>query len=1164
MPTKTHYNVNRVRLINFHNFIDETIEIHDGGHLFLLGDNGSGKTTLLDAIHLVLAGMDGMEFNAAARVVGNAQGGRRPVGIILRQNVEKIHPLNPNGGITYAAVELLGKDGKYLCLAIGMMARSLEDRVSWWGAIKSCRLDDLPFLKNTTVGTVPLNQAEFRKQLEDERSFCSSHTAYRKKLGNRLYGSKEEDGSLFNEMRRLLRMGKAYREIAAGTSDYHELFKKLLPEPKKETFNDVIQTLRELEQSNSELVGLEDRQRYLETLQELVDKIEQHRETALRYQWLIHYLNIQNLEKQLQKNDAERKSAETGRENCHSTISSKKQEKNQLQQALNTLKQQDSSGILQKREELSQRFSDLKEEIGQNKQTEHNLEHNLTLSQQEATSAELEHQSILKSFYGNFSRLNPKLPFSIAGLLRQIDEQIRLDNPTSAEVPVTDEIDEKTESEYLSLLNKRNSINQKFERLKECLEKVESEIHELQTRQDLIPPMDNFVEAQKALKQGMINATPLYEGLEWHFGVSINDQTAIEETIGFEVLGTFIVSAEDKDMAEEIIFKSYPGIGIAVPELPEQGVPDWIRRAFDIASSDPDAINVLIEEMQAKHHPEFDQKLDWNELHFRAHGRRLVGSSLGLIGSEQRKRAMQRKIRTLKQELKQIGGAIREQEKQQKENDQAYQILEKLKGYLRELPHVLGKRIRIAQYSKQQEIHARQKLEDFLITLKSKQNEMQNIEGQLFDIQAKIEQQGLDKLEKKQRVLERKLEAIERETANLNQKLGSITTELDNLKRHQEILHGNQVKEEALLAEVAELLKPCAELVESVEYYVMKTNRGQQFTSVENVQQEFERNDREKYETISQINGKLSDPQFGAVYAFYYDRENNSLIDRQQVSIAEVVKAGKREIDEQNQVINDKTQKLIHDLIMGELFVELKASVSILKTMVRKINGKLRDRNFGSARYQFNLAEVPHYSDLLLAVQRFHPHSPEARQELEGFLELHKDEIMNTESGDIPDTLDYRNWFRYDLVVRTVDKQGVVMDRKTKSLGSGGEQAVPNYLLILTVAHLLYEGNDDLRLPVLLFDEAFYGIDTGRRDQLLGFANDLDLQLFIASPDLDGVKKEVAYSTTLLVKKDDNCDVHLFYYNFKNPPQTSLLEESQTQAVLLPVNNDIGEKSINE
>ncbi|NCB40660.1 MAG: hypothetical protein EOM80_18010, partial [Erysipelotrichia bacterium] len=36
----------RIRLLNFHNFLDETITLN--GHLFLLGGNGSGKTTILD------------------------------------------------------------------------------------------------------------------------------------------------------------------------------------------------------------------------------------------------------------------------------------------------------------------------------------------------------------------------------------------------------------------------------------------------------------------------------------------------------------------------------------------------------------------------------------------------------------------------------------------------------------------------------------------------------------------------------------------------------------------------------------------------------------------------------------------------------------------------------------------------------------------------------------------------------------------------------------------------------------------------------------------------------------------------------------------------------------------------------------------------------------
>ena len=100
------FRITKIRFVNFHNLGTGIVDLPGGGHLFLLGDNGSGKTTLLDAIHYVLSAGD-IEFNAAARVAGakNA-GGRKVQGVVMRYNVEAGGPMNKDGGISYAALEL--------------------------------------------------------------------------------------------------------------------------------------------------------------------------------------------------------------------------------------------------------------------------------------------------------------------------------------------------------------------------------------------------------------------------------------------------------------------------------------------------------------------------------------------------------------------------------------------------------------------------------------------------------------------------------------------------------------------------------------------------------------------------------------------------------------------------------------------------------------------------------------------------------------------------------------------------------------------------------------------------------------------------------------------------------------------------------------------------
>ena len=135
MKPRESYRVTAVRLVEFHNLGTTTVELPEGGHLFLLGDNGSGKTTLLDAIHLVLTAGREMEFNSAARVAGaKDSGGRTYQGVVLRYNAVTGRPARESG-ITYAALELKSSTGRVLSLAVGLAAEGMDVAIERWGGL---------------------------------------------------------------------------------------------------------------------------------------------------------------------------------------------------------------------------------------------------------------------------------------------------------------------------------------------------------------------------------------------------------------------------------------------------------------------------------------------------------------------------------------------------------------------------------------------------------------------------------------------------------------------------------------------------------------------------------------------------------------------------------------------------------------------------------------------------------------------------------------------------------------------------------------------------------------------------------------------------------------------------------------------------------------------
>jgi DNA repair exonuclease SbcCD ATPase subunit len=1141
------YTIRRIRLINFHNFVDETIEIRHGGHLFLLGDNASGKTTLLDAVHYVLTAGDAMEFNSAARIAGGREEGRRIQGVILRYNVDT-GPLNPSGGVTYAALEISGRHGTPTTLAVGMRAGSMDEKVHRWGIIRECPLEKIAFLVDELQGRRPASREEIRDAFGSTSGYYANITAYQREVATRFFGGLEA----FRDVRRLLSMGKSYREIVSHTADYHDLFRSLLPEPRTEMFEQVITALRSLDQASADLSTLEQKHAYLVGLRDLVARIEDARTERQCLTWLLHDLTARELAQRSAELEQGRGQREGALATLRQRIDEIRRDQEQVQKQLNDLRLKDTSGVIHQEKDLAAEYERIVHQEADARAIAAEA-----LARLEAAGAVRDRgrqalRSALAAASASVTRLAADLPFPAADLAAALDAAHR-------HGPAEDLVDaipveplrervlaavRQPENDLAVLRHQREDAGQREAGLRARLEA-------LSAQEEFSPTVPGYREAMTALRRALVTVTPLYAGLEWAPATSSATAAAIEEAVGEEVLATLMVPADQFSVARRVVFATAPGIRVAA--APEFGdLADWMHAVFDVARSDGAVLRCLASEMLAHTDPEVLADGGFQVLRFRAHDRRLQGVPARLIGPESRRAALQREIEAVRAELARVVHGSAELARREAELgaviagcSEFRRLLESAIGPLARQAHDL-RRDGAALAALEGDCRERDERRALLTRERTYREE------RLTELRALISREGLDQLEQHIARAQRRYDTLRDEDANLHIQLGGIENQLKGIA--QALLAVAQQAQAAVAQREAEAgaLRARRPEVTDVPAFVNATVAAERPDDRAAIAAALVSRQRDEGILTGQLQSSLLDPIYSAVFAFAYDEVLNQLVDRRGQAVADLVTAQRAQIEEQRGVINQKTQDLFRRLIVEQLLGFLSRYVRELRDMVRRVNHLLGERTFGGSHYRFQIQEVDRYRRLVEIVEHYNPFQAEqATQEIRAFFEDHKQDILETEVSAVPDALDYRNWFRYDMRVRSAEGEGVVMDRHTKSVGSGGEQAVPNYLLILTIADFLYHGNR-AKLQTLLFDEAFYGIDAGRRDQILGFATDIGLQLIVASPDQDGVRQEVAFSTTLLVVKDEDYDVHLYPYHWENPEaekQPELLDEYRPKAV---------------
>lgn len=162
----------RIRVINWHRFVDETIDFADS--VLLSGENGAGKSTLLDAIQFVIT-CSKSNFNKAA----HEKGKRNLNGYMRCKTGREDKPYERTGQISsHLALEFYDEEKELPFLVGAVMDSASEEKEpnAAWYVMENTVLDDALFWKGNQVKSI----SGFRSTNKRIRQWAMTKTEGRK------------------------------------------------------------------------------------------------------------------------------------------------------------------------------------------------------------------------------------------------------------------------------------------------------------------------------------------------------------------------------------------------------------------------------------------------------------------------------------------------------------------------------------------------------------------------------------------------------------------------------------------------------------------------------------------------------------------------------------------------------------------------------------------------------------------------------------------------------------------------------------------------------------------------------------------------------------------------------------------------------------------------
>jgi hypothetical protein len=200
-------------------------------------------------------------------------------------------------------------------------------------------------------------------------------------------------------------------------------------------------------------------------------------------------------------------------------------------------------------------------------------------------------------------------------------------------------------------------------------------------------------------------------------------------------------------------------------------------------------------------------------------------------------------------------------------------------------------------------------------------------------------------------------------------------------------------------------------------------------------------------------------------------------------------------------------------LFRSSFVQEVNSRFRALETEIADVREALRSKHLHGEVYSLHAVVRPefrHIYDLARASETderalFALTDPAAGEHPYAIAVSEVERLLRDEQVDFSAYQDYRNYYTFELRMRDVETGHETTYDRRRGVASGAERQVPFYVIIGAALASIYHGNrrspDQGRgLGLAVFDEAFSKMDGQNQRTMLGFYNDIGLQVLLAAP----------------------------------------------------------------